>query len=207
MSLDAQTPPRPIPKIRDGSTVPGIKPTGVGNVEVQDIPNLGRLQVGMVDGVAYTIPIVMEVTSFSGGSRKAQADGKFVAVTLIAKNTTADTHKLTIALMVLLDSAGHEYQLSPKGQTCLYEPNGDLSPQTSVEVMAGEEKDIQLIFDTPTDAGGFKLKIPNGTLSRDAAITIAAPPSTGRITHMPWPATETPGVRLVAGADVEVNAG
>ncbi len=149
---------------------PNEEPTS-SNVSVQEIEGLGTREVGVVDDVQYVVAKAERMNSISG----TQADGTFIVLRVLAKNTDKKTHDVNTSLMKLLDNQDREFDPSSNGGTALA-LSGDQSAELFMaQVQPGTTKPFSVVYDAPEDAKGLKFKIPGGMFSSSGEAIIKVP--------------------------------
>jgi hypothetical protein len=89
------------------------------NVEVVDIPGVGKRQAGAVDDVVYVIGSAETASALGSEMYRREADGVFYVLQVVANNTDKKTHNVTTAIMKLVDDQDREFDPSTEGSMAL----------------------------------------------------------------------------------------
>ena len=144
------------------------------NVEVLDIPGVGKRDVGIVDEVAYAIIKVEKTPTIGNDFSELRADGQFFVLTLQAHNSAKKTHDVNTQAMELLDDQGREFDPSSQSFMAMAGSRGD-SVQLIAQVQPGTTKTLTLVYDAPADASGLQLKIPGSLFSASGEAVLKLP--------------------------------
>ena len=147
------------------------KETLPDNITVQDIPGVGKRQVGVVDDVEFAVLSAEKAASIGG----TQADGMFYVLHLVAMNNDKETHDVTTLLMKLVDDQGREFDPSSEAALALAMAGDKNAQAFSAQVQPGVIKKVTLVYDAPADASGLHLKIPAGGFGFGKSASIKVP--------------------------------
>lgn len=167
--------PKAAPPSKESSDMEPSDAAPSSNVEVVNIPDIGKREAGVVDQVIYAVERIDKAPSIGSEFSMTQADGTFAVVRVICINTDKKTHHITTSIMKLLDAQGREYDASDKGGSALLMTGDSTADLGMSEVQPDTPKRFSLVYDVPPTASGFKIKIPSGTFSLDKDLVIKAP--------------------------------
>lgn len=132
------------------------------NIEVVDIPGVGKREAGVVDEVVYVIGKAETTAALGPQMYRREADGVFYVLQVAANNTSKTTHDVSTMLMKLLDDQGREFDPSTEGSMALSMDGEKSAEPFSAQVQPGVTKKLTLVYDAPKGASGLKLHIPAG---------------------------------------------
>ena len=146
-----------------------------GNVKVVDIPNVGKREVGIVNGVVYAVMDVETTPSVGDSVNRVEAAGTFFVLTVRAYNDAKKTYDVKPQSIKLLDDQGREFDRSIEGNIALRLAGDARAQNLPVQVQPGTAKELVLVYDAPADADGLRLKIPGGFFSDSGDAVIKLP--------------------------------
>jgi hypothetical protein len=138
------------------------------NVTVKDIPNVGKRDVALVDGIEYYIDLAEVRTVGIRGVAPAHPDGEFLIVRLVATNSDQKPHSFMPSAIVLQDGRGRDFGPSNDGEAALKLTGDKTADLGAAELRPSDMKSVALVYDVPKDDSGLTITLLSGSANSES---------------------------------------
>ena len=137
-----------------------------------DVEGVGKVIGGISSDVGIAIYKIEEAQTLGTNQfAQAQAQGKFVVVSVVCTNKQKDAVTIDANSFKLVDKDGNEYSYSPEGQTAIQVGNGNAKGFLT-KVNPGITIDLKVPFDIPKDAKDLQLKARGGMTGKSITLPL-----------------------------------